>query len=513
MTLPDRTSRLGRTKLSEIIPFGPAPSLVFLLTIVAGLLVWGPVGLDAIGIRTDGLPRTLRPAGQQPADLSVMTFSPTHYPAYLRVLRQSPNYVPSSELANAAARREAVASGRTIVELSLVNQAAVSRKLQAAFRAGIAVPDVVEVPNVRAGSFFRGPVEDIPFHDMGALLRNTTDDRGRSLYDRMVKNRFALYRHEGTLYGLPHDLHPVMIAYRRDIFEAERDRVIRETGIDPLSDQLTWPQFVAIGRVLTEPGRRYMMQASDRGISSFEALLYQRGGDFFDETGEVAFDSPTSLRLLRWLIPLAAGEPGERIFDNAGGGGPAFYRNLSEGYVLSFICPDWRTAMVEYNAPHLKGKLALMPMPVWPDDPRQCRTSTWGGTMLGITRQQQTDVPRAWRLAQDLYFNVELLANQFKQTNIIPPFKDAWDHPVFHEPRPFWSGQALGELYTAVADEVPARNGSPFLELAASKMSAVIASCANYYRTHGAEGFDAFTERRLKEAADDVRRQIARNPF
>jgi len=525
---------LGRRTFAEILPFGPAPTLVILLTIITGALLWGPVALDKVGLSMSWLPRTIAPPGRSVADVEMMTFAATHFDAYRGVLRENDRYVPASDLKGREDEARHRRAGRTIVDLTLVNMNAVSRKLQAAFRAGIDVADIVEVENTVAGTFFRGPPGDIPFHDIGKLLRQTTDEAGRSLYDRMVGSRFALYSHEGVLYGLPHDLHPVMIAYRRDIFEAERDRVIKATGIDPLKGQLTWPEFVAIGRALTEPGKRYMLQVSERSEVSFEVLLYQRGGDFFNADGEVTFDSPIGIELLQWMIPLTVdqrGEAGGRIFDNAGGGGPAFYRNVGEGFILAFFCPDWRSGVVEFNAPDLAGRLALMPLPIWPDDPRQRRTSTQGGTMLGLTRRPDAtrstdDAERAataerehrrleqtWQTAQMLYFNVDLLAKQFRETNIIPPFKDAWRHPVFQERRDYWSGQRIGRLYTELAEELPTRNGSPFLELAKAKVGAAIASSAAYYREHGDRGFDAFAEQRLKAAADEVRLQMKRNPF
>ena len=44
---------------------------------------------------------------------------------------------------------------------------------------------------------------------------------------------------------------------------------------------------------------------------------------------------------------------------------------------------------------------------------------------------------------------------------------------------------ATGTLYTALADQVPPQFTSPFIELAKTKMSEVITSCAQYYREHG----------------------------
>ena len=66
-----------------------------------------------------------------------------------------------------------------------------------------------------AGSFFRGPLKDVGFMDL-------TDRVHRSgLWDGMVHARFAPYTSRGRLFGLPHDVHPVQLAYRRDIFEKE----------------------------------------------------------------------------------------------------------------------------------------------------------------------------------------------------------------------------------------------------------------------------------------------------
>ena len=42
---------------------------------------------------------------------------------------------------------------------------------------------------------------------------------------------------------------------------------------------------------------------------------------------------------------------------------------MSDGLVLFYFTPDWRTRQVEMDVPSLSGKLALMPLPAWTPEP------------------------------------------------------------------------------------------------------------------------------------------------
>ena len=45
------------------------------------------------------------------------------------------------------------------------------------------------------------------------------------------------------MFALPHDVHPVMLAYRRDLFE--------QLGID-VNKLTTWDEFARVGRQVTQ---------------------------------------------------------------------------------------------------------------------------------------------------------------------------------------------------------------------------------------------------------------------
>jgi len=443
--------------IADSFPFGLAPFIIFVIALTAsGWLLFHPIP-------------------ESTATLRLWTFADIHAAAYQK----------------AAPSFEAKHPGET-VDVQLVSGVAVTSRLRAAFWADLDVPDLVEVEISSAGTFFRGRPDEIGFIDWTPWLKQT------GLYGRIVKSRFAPYTSRGKIYGLPHDVHPVMLAYRRDLFE--------ELGIDPAKLE-TWDDFIREGRRVTVPGKRYMIQLSDTSGWSMEPFLFQRDGGYFDADGKLTMDDDLALATVKWYVPLVAGP--EKIGNDIGGM-DIFTRAVEDGVLLSFICPDWRSKGTETHIPRMAGKMALMPLPAFTPGGR--RTSTWGGTMLGITKKCKNK-PLAFALARHLYLNPKDLAGRFRDLNILPPLKDAWGLPEFNEPRPYWSGQPIGRLYAELADQVPPQYTSPFINLAKVKMGEVISACSAYYNAHGGEGFDAFARARLTEAADYVRVQMKRNPF
>jgi arabinosaccharide transport system substrate-binding protein len=458
---PDWRTRLE--SLADWFPFGKAPLVILMLLAVSG--AW----------------HLARPIGWREATLRLWTFAHPHLEAYL-------NAQPSFEAAHPG----------TTLDIQLVHMQAVTSRLRAAFWADLDVPDLVEVEITPAGTFFAGPPDKIGFEDLTPHLKAS------GLMDRLVQTRLAPYTHRGRIYGLPHDVHPVMLAYRRDLFE---ELGLRAEDLD------TWEKFVAAGRRVTRLGERYMIALPDAASYGIETLLFQRDGlqgrraGFFDPDGDLIMDNETAVETVKWYVPLVAGA--DRIAAEPGWGQP-WVQSVEDGYILSFICPDWRSNSAEKNIPRMAGKMALMPLPAVVPGGR--RTSTWGGTMLAITKRSPHKA-LAWELAQHLYLNPDELALRFRDTNILPALRTAWDHEAIHDRRPYWSGQRIGELFRDLADQVPPQYGHPYLNLAKSKLGEVVGDCAAYYEAHGDGEFDAYVRRRLKAAADEVRTQMKRNPF
>jgi len=443
-------------------PYGRAPFFILLVALAAGAArIW----LSA------------RHAESRP-DLVFATFAYTHLEAYRRAL-------PGFE------KKHGVKVAMYHLDFRPLRD-----RLQSAFLTGASVPDVVELGQI--GYFTRGPVEDIPFADITERVHR------EGLYTNMVASRFPLWSSRGHMYGLPHDVHPVMLAYRRDLID--------ELGID-VSKLETWDDFAAMGRRVTRDLNgdgipdRYALELSATSAAQLGQLSRQRGAGLFDESGAVAFDSVEMLETLLWCVRHAIGP--ERIGYDPGGG-QNFAKAINDGLVLFLFCPDWRSKQFMLDLAGLSGKMALMPLPAWHKGGR--RTTCWGGTGVFVTKAS-TKQELAWEFAKYLYLDKEELGKRFLDTNIIPPYKPAWSMPALNEPFPYYGGERIGARYAELAPETPPQYDSPYSDLAESKLVEAYLNAGIYYADHGDEGLRAYAQSELTRCAEYVRRVIGRNVF
>lgn len=407
--------------------------------------------------------------------LTYWTFARTHYDAYRRA-------IPGFETAHPGVH----------VDVQLVSNDGLAARLQDAFLANLDVPDLCDVEISSSGTFFRGPLKDVGWLDLTSRIHRS------GLWDKLVRARLAPYTDRGHIFGLPHDVHPVMIAYRRDIFE--------QAGVDAAS-LTTWADFIRAGRKITIPGQRYMLELSDSAADQLEVCLFQRGGGYFDPHGKCIMDNQAAIDTLCWYVPLVAGP---HPVGNNLGAGQVLTKAVEDGFLVCMFCPDWRSLFIEQDIPRVSGKMALMPMPaVYPGGKR---TSTWGGTMLGITRHCKHP-NLAWELAMYLYLDKSQLDQRFRETHILPPIPSYWSLPAFHHRDPYYSNQRIGELYAKLAPLVPFQYTSPFIGVAKSKMSEALAACVQHYDAYPDQDLRPYAEAQLHRAADYVRLLMARNPY
>src|SRR5262249_54936812 len=156
----------------------------------------------------------------------------------------------------------------------------------------------------------------------------------------------------------------------------------------------------------------------------------------------VHINDPIVAKTLAFYAQLVAGD--RAIASEAAGGSGVWANDAVQGNLCAFITADWRIFNFRKFAPQLEGKLRMMPLPKF--DPSDSPTATWGGTMIGITRNSKHH-DDAWRLIEFLYFSQAGLDARLKVTDIIPPVIDQWSDPAFHRVDPYFGGQKVQELY------------------------------------------------------------------
>ncbi len=331
------------------------------------------------------------------------------------------------------------------------------------------VPDLVELEISTAGRFFRPPVDRMGLLPLNDLLHSEGWD------DRLLKARLAAWSKQGVIFGVPHDVHPVAIAYRKDLFD--------EAGVD-LAAAMAWPdfqqrclQFQAYWRRRGYPARR-AIELPSRSSEYVACMLLQQHLNLLDSENHSSLTDPRVASAIEFYARCVAGVG--KIGGEATPGANLWVRDFAQGDLCALICPDWRSGYLPVFAPELAGKVRLMPLPRF--DPADAPTATLGGTMIGIPRQAR-EVAAAWDLLKFLYFSPEGLEARLAHTKILPPLKQTWSDPVWHQPDPYFGGQKTSELHIELAKQLPVRFVSPFAGLAGQILNQVLSMAVDQVET------------------------------
>ncbi len=384
------------------------------------------------------------------------------------------------------------------------------------------MPDATEIEIGGIGRYFRPPVDQVGFLPLNKLLSdsgfreiNSLDDPGQEgwnarlrsdgvIYtfrhsrwipnssrsrpdawiDRIAAARLAPWTKKGIIFGVPHDVHPVSLTYRDDLF--------REAGVD-LSSAGTWGQFQAMCRTFqdywTRHGYplRHALQLPRANSDYVVIMLQQRHVNVVDREGGVHLADPDVAGTIAFYAQLAGGP--HAIGAPSEGGAGRWIKDLESGNICCFWTPDWKCNEIrDYgNSKSLQGKLRMMPLPRF--EPQDAPTASWGGTMIGIPRHCSHPL-EAWKLIEYLYFSDVGLEAQAKN-HTLPALPEKWGSPIYERRDPFFGGQRVDQLYVDLAALIPPRDVTPVTTIAQMEMSSVVSRAVDYVDQHGTDGLSA----------------------
>lgn len=384
----------------------------------------------------------------------------------------------------------------------LLDGTAMRQRLMAGFLADTPIADLLEIERNMACLAFSGPLEDVGFIDLTDRLKE------EGIYDRINAPSFSPWMTRGRIFGIPHDVHPVALAYRADIVEA--------AGID-VNEIETWEDFYRVMRPLVKDldgdgkADRYPMNMWYSSIGHIEVLILQAGGGFFDQDLQPIIDSQVNAHVIATVISWMVGP--DRIAVDA----PPFVASGNflrlEGRVVCELMADWMVGVWKVDLQPLSGKLKLMPLPAWEKGGR--RTGVMGGTMLGIAKV--SDSPEeAWAFAKHLYLDPELATELYRSNSIISPVREFWNLPVYDEPDPYFCNQPSGRIFVNMAPDVPTRTSSPFNNLAMARVQKAVIALYHYAQenqVYDAKSLEPEARRLLGLAEGHVLKLMERNVF
>ncbi|MDB6168574.1 MAG: hypothetical protein JWM88_1438 [Verrucomicrobia bacterium] len=388
------------------------------------------------------------------------------------------------------------------LNVSLLLGPALQTRMMSGFYAGTPVADLLEIERMQAGPVFAGPLADIGFVDLTDRLRR------EGLIDGINAASFSPWTTRGHIFGLPHDVHPVMLAYRCDLVEA--------AGID-VSKIETWDDYFRAMRPLmrdTDGDGRvdcYPLNGTYANSTTTEVIMLQAGGTLFDDHGQPLLDSDVNVDILARLATWFGGP--NRVTLDVNIASKSGLMLIHAGAVLGVIVPDFSAGSMVVLLPMLAGKYKLMPLPAWEKGGR--RTSVQGGTMMGIARSTP-DVDLAWAALKHLYLSPLGAERLFLDRGIVTPVKASWSNPVFDRPSAYFCGQPIGRMYLRLAPDVPLRPSSPYYSQAINRLGNIeneLANLAADKNIGDPAELKPLARRLLAAAQQDLQAQINRNVF
>ena len=399
------------------------------------------------------------------------------------------------------------------VRCTVLDGSALTRRMLAGFWGDTPLPDMVEVETDMMSRFTAGPLESMGYRGP----HRASEGRGPRPADQ-PRRRSGPWSSRGRVFGIPHDVHPTLLAYRADIVE--------EHGID-VGEIQTWDDFERLMQPLLEDDDNdgvpdhFPLALWYSDAFTIEPLLLQAGGGLFAPDGTAALDQPENAMVVAEIVTWCLGE--DRIAVDA----PKFTFSGDQlkiqGKVVCEIMPDWLAGVWKRTLPQLGGKVKLMPLPAWEEGGR--RTTVMGGTMLGFPKRTlesagdgtgDPSFEAAWSFAKELYLDRDYAERLYETTNIITPVTDYWDAPFFHQPDPYFSGQQAGTLFLEHAPHVPVRVATPFSTTAKLRLTEVMGAVYRHARANGiddASVLEPFAMEQLREAQARMEEEMSRNAF
>jgi arabinosaccharide transport system substrate-binding protein len=323
------------------------------------------------------------------------------------------------------------------LQIQLVAQNAFVQKLQAVMMDGKNVPDIIEwmIENNRILNADPGKSFVVPLNDY-------VDDS--SVFDEVVPGRVAWVKYGENIYGLPHDVHPVVLVYN--------DTIWKSVGVD-IAKIKTWDEFFEASKKLTAKKKNgkplhYALPTGNDGLNNTMFMIWQQtGAQILDENGKPQFTSPEFKEFVnKWTKWYKTGAFTSWDWGN-------FAALLSKGTLCSYTSPDWWIPQVD-NASK-KFKFRVRDLPLYKSGGPT--TASWGGTFLAIPKGTK-EVARIYKIMEYMQYNKDSMVTRWEKTTMLPPFEEIWDNPAFKKPDARFGGQKLGQIMSTNAKKMPKVN-------------------------------------------------------
>ncbi len=325
---------------------------------------------------------------------------------------------------------------------------------------------------------------------LGGLMDLT--DKVQPYVDVMNDYRWPDATLDGRIYAMPWDSGPVVMYYRRDVFE----QAGLPTDPEAVGELVaTWEGYLEVCRTIKETTGLYCF-ANNRANNSgrlYEMALWEQGLGYYDaESGDITVDSEENVATLEmlgqfWDEDLAS--------DNLEWT-DAWYNEFAsmDEPVATLIEASWMEVFLKsWIAPGTAGLWGVTRMPAGPYG--GARAANDGGSTF-VINDNTDNADAAWAFVEFVLGRRESELAMFGTSGFIPALETTYDDPIFTEGDPFFADQNTRQIYAEVVTDIPSATvyGPHYGEI-----NGIVSFAIQQYSA-GMSAEDA-----LQEAADEIR--------
>lgn len=376
------------------------------------------------------------------------------------------------------------------VEFLIMDPGDVYTNLPLALTAGEGLPDVVLVENSHLAQFVQ--------MGGGVGLMDLTDKVAPYL-DQMNDYKWTDCTLNGKYYCMPWDSGPVVMYYRRDVFEAAG---LPTDPADVTRSIATWDDYIEACRTIREKTGAYCFahNKANNFARLYEMVLWEQGLGYYDlQTGDVTVDSAQDIASLEMLGKFW---DEDLVSDNLEWEDPWYAElgtvELSEHPIATIIEAAWMEVfMKSWIAPGTAGLWGVAYMPsVTGAGPR---TANDGGSTFVIPAQAPNP-EAAWAFVEFALGRRESQLKMFEVSGFIPSLETTYDDQLFQQGQDFFAGQNTFEIYADAVKKIPSAGiyGPDY-----NMMNGAVSLAIQRFATG-----DVSAEEALQEAADQIRANL-----
>lgn len=312
----------------------------------------------------------------------------------------------------------------------------VHNKLLTALAANAGAPDVCMVENAQIGKFSAsGGLENL---------------NAKPYFADKLKNDFVSYAwseattSDGRQIGIPWDIGPASLFYRRDIFEKAGLPSDPESVSKELS---TWDKFIEVGKRIRSAtnGKVYMMSNAQNIFN----LYYELNHNYYDNKYNLLLD-PTKMAS---ILDISKEMRTSGIDAKVTMWTPEWQAMFSNGTLATEIAGSWFGGFLKsYIAPDTAGKWGVVEVP-------NNAAYNWGGSFLVIPSQSKNK-DAAWAFIKYALATKEGQNAMFKAVDYFPAYKPAWEDPLYQEGDSFFGGEKTKLLWINIAQKIEQVNSN-----------------------------------------------------